>query len=165
MGLWDTIKGWFNIGGVQVLLWKYSEPLSKANPVIDGAALIKSKSGKRVLSLEIKFVEEYTHQVGEGDDKRSKTDTTVLGLLKFPDHDPGIGYPLDLKPGDQQEQLFTLHVALTDRLQNAGGVLGGIGKVAGWMTSEKLEYYLIAEASVQGAAFNTWDKKKIDIVA
>ena len=30
MGLWATIKGWLNIGGVKVLLWKYTEPLSKS---------------------------------------------------------------------------------------------------------------------------------------
>jgi hypothetical protein len=163
MGLWDTIKGWFNIGGVQVLLWKYTEPLSKSNPVITGAVLIKSKSPKTVAGLEVKVVEEYTTTEGEGEDKRTRTDTTVLGSVKFPENDPGVGYPLELQAGDNKEQPFTLHVAITTRLQNFGGVLGGIGKFAAFVSKEKLEYYLIAEARVKGAAFATSDRKKIAI--
>ena len=53
MGFFDKIKGWLNIGGVKVLLWKYSEPLSKSNPVITGAVLFKSKNDKTVSGLEV----------------------------------------------------------------------------------------------------------------
>ncbi len=163
MGLWDTIKGWFNIGGVKVLLWKYTEPLSKSNPVITGAVLLKSKSPKTVTNLEVKVVEEYTKTEGEGDQKRTWTDTTVMGTVKFPDRDPGIGYPLELTANENKEQPFTLPVAITNRLQNASGVLGGIGKFAAFVAKEKVEYYLIAEAKVKGAAFATSDRKKMAI--
>jgi hypothetical protein len=163
MGLWATIKRWFNIGGVKVLLWKYTEPLSRSNPVISGAVLLKTKSEKTVLSLEVKVIEEFTKTEGEGEDKRTKTETTILGTVKFPEHDPGIGYPLDLKPGEDKEQPFTVQVALTERLQTAGGVLGGIGKVAAWVAKEKVVYYLVAEASVKGAAFATTAREKLTI--
>jgi hypothetical protein len=163
MGLWTTIKNWLNIGGVQVLLWKYSEPLSKANPVINGAVLLKTKSEKTVLGLEVKVVEEITTTEGSGENKKTETETKILGSYKFPEFDTGIGYPLDLKPGENKEQTFVLPVALTDRLQHAGGVLGGIGKLAAFATGEKIQYFLIAEARVKGAAFNTSDKKKLKI--
>jgi hypothetical protein len=163
MGLWATIKGWFNIGGVKVLLWKYREPLSRANPFIPGAVLLKTKSPKTVLGLEIKVIEEFTKTEGEGENKRTKTETTILGSVKFPERDPGIGYPLELKPGEDREQEFTIHVALTERLQNAGGVLGGIGKLAAFVAREKVEYFLVAEASVKGAAFVTGDKQKLQV--
>lgn len=113
MGLWSTMMGWFNVGGVKVLLWKYTEPLSKANPVITGAVLLKSKKEKTVTSLEVKVIEEVTTTEGSGDDKTTEKETNILGTFKFPDRDPGVGYPLDLKPGADVEQPFTLHVALT----------------------------------------------------
>jgi len=163
MGLWTTIKGWLNIGGVQVLLWKYTEPLSRSNPVITGAILLKTKSDKTVLSLEVRVVEEFTQTEGEGEDKQTKTKRTVLGSVKFPDRDPGIGYPLDLKPGKNRQQPFTVQVALIDRLQHAVGRLGSLGKVAALLAQERAEYFLIAEARVQGAAFATADKKNIKI--
>jgi len=163
MGLWAKIKGWLNIGGVKVLLWKYTEPLSKSSPVITGGVLLKSKSDKTVTSLEVKVIEEFTTTEGEGDDKKSKTETTVLGSTKFPEHDAGVGYPFELKAGENKEQPFSVDVFLNDRLQNYGGMLGSVGKLAAWAAKEKLEYFLVAEASVKGAAFATSDKKKIKI--
>jgi hypothetical protein len=32
MGLWSKIKGWLNIGGVSVKLWKFREPLRRSDP-------------------------------------------------------------------------------------------------------------------------------------
>jgi hypothetical protein len=163
MGLWGKVKGWLNIGGVKVLLWKYSEPLSRSNPVITGAVLLKTKSPKTVLGVEVKAVEEFSKTEGEGDDKRTHTTTTVLGSVKFPGPEGSLAYPLELKPDANQEQPFTLPVAMTDRLQNYGGVLGGIGKLAAFAAKEKVEFFLVAEASVQGAAFKTSDRQKLKI--
>ena len=39
----------------------------------------------------------------------------------------------------------------------------GIGKLAAFASGEKVEYYLVAEASVKGAAFNTTAKEKLKI--
>jgi hypothetical protein len=164
MWLWDKFKSWFNIGGVTVLLWKYTEPLSKSVPLMKGAVLLKTKSPQRVKSLEVRVVEEYTWQKEVNGEKRNQTDTIVMGAMKFPEFDAGIGYPLDLKPDENMEQTFEFTVILTDRLQNAGGVIGSIAKAANWLSSEKLEYYIIAEAAVDGAMFATQDKKKIEIV-
>ncbi len=163
MGLWSTIKGWLNIGGVKVLLWKYTEPLSRSNPVISGAVLLKTKEEKTVTALEVKVIEEYTTTEGEGEDKKKETETTVLGSIKFPESEPGVGYPLELKAGTDKEQPFTVHVQLTTRLQNMGGVVGGIGKLAAFASGEKLEYFLVAEAKVKGAAFATTAKEKLKI--
>src|SRR5207249_670353 len=106
--------------------------------VISGAVLLKTKSDKIIPAVEIRVVEEFTKTEGEGENKRSKTETTILGSAKFPDRDPGIGYPLDLKPGENKEQPFTVPVALTERLQHSGGVLGGIGKIASFVAREKV---------------------------
>jgi hypothetical protein len=163
MGLWATIKGWLNIGGVKVKLKEYTNPLSRTNPVVTGAVLLEAKSDKTVTALEVKVIEEWTTTEGSGEDKRKDTETSVLGSFKFPDREPGLGYPLELKPGEGREQPFTVHVAMTSRLQNRGGVLGGVGKLAAFASGEKVEYFVVAEAKVKGAAFATTDKKKLNI--
>jgi hypothetical protein len=159
MGLLQKVKGWLNIGGVKVLLWKYSEPLKRSNPVITGAVLLKAKSPKTVLSVEVKFIEEFTH----GKDDERKTDTKVLGSYKVPEHGAGLGYPLEMKPGEDREEPFTVHVTMTDRLQNRGGMLGAIGKLGAFAASEKLEYFLVATADVKGTPFDPTHKVKMTI--
>lgn len=163
MGLWTKVKGWLNIGGVKVHLWKYSEPISRSNPVITGAVLLKTKSDKTVDALEVKVVEEVTRTEGEGDERRKNTETKVLGSVRFPGHDLGVGYPLELKPDANREQPFSLPVAVPDRLRDRKGVLGGIGKFAAFAAGEKVEYFLVAEASVKGAAFAASDKQRIAV--
>jgi hypothetical protein len=159
MGLWSTLKGWLNIGGVQVLLEKYTDPLKRSEPVLKGAVLLKAKSPKTVNKVEVKFIEEFTHKK----DGEQKTDTTVLGRFCFPEHDKGIGYPIALVPGENKEQPFTVNVSLSNRLQDFGGVLGAVGKFAAFASSEKVEYFLVASASVKGAAFDTSHKVKMKI--
>lgn len=163
MGLLSTIKGWLNIGGVKLLLWKYTEPLSRANPVINGAVLLKTKGDKTVTSLEVKVIEEVTEQEEEDGEKKSVTTTNVLGSAKFPDYEPGLGYPLELKAGADQEQTFTIHVAIEERLQDRKGVLGGIGKLAAFGSGEKTAYFIVAEAAIKGAAFKTTAKEKLKV--
>jgi hypothetical protein len=160
MGLWSTIKGWLNIGGVKVLLWKYTEPLKLSDPVITGAVLLKAKSPRTILALEVKVVEVHTFK----EDDQEKEETEELGNYRVPDDEPGLGYPLELKPGENQEEPFSLTVDVPDRLRHKGGVLGKAGKVGAFFASDKLEYFLIAEASVKGAAFATRHKVRIKVV-
>ncbi len=155
MGLWDTIKGWLNIGGVKVLLWKYKEPLSRSDPVISGAVLLKSKSPKTVLSLEVRVVEEYT--TGKAEER--VTDTLVLGSF----HASALGYPLELQAGEDKEEPFSFSVAFPERMQDAGGVVGTFGKVSAFMSQDQAVYYLIAEASVKGVSFCPSHKVKLKI--
>lgn len=162
MGLWSTIKGWLNIGGVKVLLWKYTEPLSRSNPVMKGGVLIKSKSDKTVNAIEVKVIEEHTYSEEEDGEKKTRTDTKVLGAVQFPGpSDPGLGYPLEVKTGQDREQRFSFPVVVPERMRDKKGVLGGLGKLGAFASGDKIEYYLVAEASVKGAAFKTSDKQKL----
>lgn len=159
MGLWGKVKGWLNIGGVKVLLWKYSEPLRRSEPIITGAVLLKTKSPRTVLSVEIRLVEEHTYKK----DEQTKTDTTVLGRFRFPDNDPGLGYPMEMKPGEDREQPFTLPVAMVDRLRDKGGILGATAKVGAFFSQDRVEHYLIAEADVQGTPLDPSHKVKMTL--
>jgi hypothetical protein len=160
MGLWGKVKGWLNIGGVKVLLWKYSEPLHRSDPVITGAVLLKTKSPRTVLSVEIRLVEEHTYKK----DDQTKTDTTILGKVRFPESEPGLGYPFEIKPGEDREQPFTLRVAMLDRLRDRSGTLGTVAKVGAFLSQDRVESYLIAEADVQGTPLDPTHKVKMPIV-
>src|SRR5437879_1881012 len=103
MELWSKIKGWLNIGGVDVKLSNYTEAVHRTKPVITGAVLLKTKEPKIIKELEVKLVEEYTH----GKDQQRKTDTTVLGRCRVTDAQ-GQTFPLELKPGENREEPFTL---------------------------------------------------------
>jgi hypothetical protein len=159
MGLWSKIKGWLNIGGVKVLLWKYTEPLKLSDPVITGAVLLKSKAPRTLLAVEVKFVEVHTFK----EDDQQKEETEELGSYRVPDDAPGLGYPLELKPGENQEETFTLEIADPGRLRHKGGVLGKASKVSAFLASDRVEYFLIAEASVKGAAFATKHKVRMKV--
>jgi hypothetical protein len=157
--MWTKIKGWLNIGGVGVKLWKYSEPLKRSNPVITGAALLKTKSDKTILKTEFKFIEE----VSSGSGENRKTETNVLGRVCYPEHDPGVGYPFVLKAGEMKEQPFSLNVNASKRLRDYGGVIGAVGKLAAFAGSEKVEFFLVATADVQGTPFDPSHKVKMKI--
>jgi hypothetical protein len=159
MGLWDKVKGWLNIGGVDIKLWKYREPLKRSDPVITGAALLKTRSDKTILSVEFKFIEKFTS--GQGEERKTRTE--VLGRICYPEHDPGVGYPLLLKAGEMKEQPFTLNVSVSKRLQDQGGVVGAVGKLAALAASERVEYFPVATTDVQGTPFDPAHKVKMKI--
>ena len=75
MGFLDTIKGWFNIGGVKVKLIEVPGTVSKTGNDLAGKVELTSKSDKHVLKMTYQLVEEHT--TGRGDDAETKTD--VLG--------------------------------------------------------------------------------------
>lgn len=159
--MWSTIMNWLGFGKMQVLLWKFSDPLKKSDPVITGAVLFKSSKDVKVKSLEVKVVEEYTWTEGEGDDKKTRSETTTLGSFKFPDRDPGIGYPHEIKGGAQAEQPFEVHVAVNETLQNHG--TSTVGKMLDFTSSDKIVYYLVAEAAVEGQTWASTAKEKLKI--
>jgi hypothetical protein len=160
MGLWSTIKGWLNIGGVDVKLWKYTEPLKLSDPEIKGSVLFKTKSPRSVLSLEVKFIEVHTFK--ENDEKKEEVE--VLASYRLPEEGRGLGYPLELKPGENQEEPFRLWIIVPDRMRHQGGVLGTASKVGAFLAQDKLQYFLIAEAKVKGAAFSASHKVAMKIV-
>ncbi len=159
MGLWDKIKGWLNIGGVDVKLLQYTEPLRRSNPVVTGTVLMKTKTPRRILSVEVRFIEEHTYKKNE----QKKTDTTVLGSYRVPGHGSGLGYPREIKPGEELKEPFTLNVAVSKRLQDFGGVIGAVGKVGAFLGGEKVEYYLVAEADVEGTPLDPTHKVKMKV--
>jgi hypothetical protein len=153
MGLWDKIKGWFNIGGVKVKLSEVSPTVSKKGNTITGKAILTSKSDKQVLGLAYKFNLRKT--TGSGEEKKVKD--YVIGEARSTES-------FEIKSGETKTVDFTIPYSIEKTLADMGGVLGAIGKVGNFLSGDKLEYTISVSASVKGAAFDTSDSMNVTVV-
>ena len=71
----------------------------------------------------------------------------------------------EIKADETKTVAFTIPYGLEKTLADMGGVLGGIGKVASFLSDEKIEYYVTASASVKGAAFDPSDTVAVTVVS
>lgn len=153
MGLWDTIKGWFNIGGVKVKLRDIDPKVAKKGSEIKGRVDLVSKGDKHVLKMTHKFVLECTK--GSGDDR--ETEETVLGKAVQEES-------FDIKTGETKTVDFLINYDIPDTLADKGGVLGAVGKLGAFASREKREYFVISECDVKGTAFDPSDRFKVSVV-
>lgn len=153
MGLLDTVKGWLNIGGVKVKIKDLNPMVPRSGTALQGKLELTSKSDKQVTGVNYKFVLKKT--TGSGDEK--KTQEFKLGETSSKE-------PFEIKAGETRTLDFTIPYSITASLKDMGGVLGGIGKIAAFASSEKLQYQVVATASVKGAAFGASDTVDVQIV-
>jgi sporulation-control protein spo0M len=143
MGMWDTVKGWFNIGGVSVKIQDVSPKVSMSGNVIAGKAQFSTKSPKDVNKIVYKLLRRRTH----GKDQEKKTEDTILAQATR-------GEAFKLQPGEPRTFDLRLDYTLPSELKHKGGVLGALGKIGAFADSEEDEYYLVAECEVKGTAFH-----------
>lgn len=156
MGFITKIKNMLGIGGVSVKLQAPNQ-VSKSDALIKGVVTLSTKSEQEVLTLKIKFIEEYS--TGRGDDEKTKE--IKLGSLSIPCN-------LTIKPGEIKEIPFSLPFEVSnsnaDDLIAKGGGMGALGKMAKFANKEKSEYFLEAEADVKSASLDPSDKKEIKLI-
>jgi sporulation-control protein spo0M len=143
MGLWSTIKGWLNIGGVKVTIEGLNNVISKDENVIKATVNLTTKSEKHVDRVEYKFLLKKT--TGSGEERKTKETVIAQHVLTE---------QFDLKPGETKTLDMELHYSLAKTLADMGGVLGGIGKAAKFLSSDKEEFFVVAQADVKGAAIS-----------
>ena len=80
MGFMDTVKGWFNIGGVKVRLEGIDKVVEKNGTNIKGKVYLTSKSDKTVLKMTYKFIMERSS--GRGDEKETEEKVIAKRVLK-----------------------------------------------------------------------------------
>jgi hypothetical protein len=153
MGFLDTVKGWFNIGGVAVKIRDVDPRVSRKGGRITGNAVLTTKSDKQVLKLDYKFVLRRT--TGRGEEQKTKE--YVLGRS-------GHGEPFDLKKGETKTVPFEIPYAVDTTLKDLGGVLGAIGKVGSFLSSEREEFFVVCNCDVKGAALDPSDKVAVTLV-
>src|SRR5205807_1768798 len=105
MGLLDTIKGWFNIGGVKVQMQDVPTQVSKTGNTIGGKVVLTSKNPKQVQKVVYKFLRRRTS--GRGAEK--KTEDHIIAQKVVPD-----GF--ELKPGETKEMDLRIDYSLAQEL-------------------------------------------------
>lgn len=156
MGFIQTIKNKLGIGGVKVEL-QVPGQVSKDASSVDGVVILTTKSEQEIVTVDVKFVEEFT--TGRGDDEETKE--FELGKVSIPGN-------YTIKPGERKEIPFTLPFTIAksnaDSLKEKGGALGALGSAAKFANKEKSVYLIDAEADVKSAALDPSDDKEIKLV-
>jgi sporulation-control protein spo0M len=143
MGLWSTVKGWLNIGGVKVTIEGLNKVIKKDENKITAKVVLTTKEDKHVDRLQYKFLLKKT--TGSGEQKQTKEYVIAQHVLTE---------QFDLKAGETKTLDLELMYSLEKTLADMGGVLGGIGKVASFLSTDKEEYFVVAQADVKGAAIS-----------
>ncbi|MDQ3111502.1 MAG: sporulation protein [Bacteroidota bacterium] len=148
MGFFGKIKQVLGIGTVSVKI-SATPTFSTSDVEIKGAVVITGKSDQLIESVKIEFEETFT--TGSGD--KATTKKFELGSVKLN------GFAIN--KGETKNVVFTLPFSYSktasERLADKGGVMGGIGKVSGFMQGEKSKFTLIATVDVKGASFDPND--------
>jgi hypothetical protein len=153
MGLLDTVKGWFNIGGISVKIQDVNPMVPKTGNKITGKVLLNTKTDKQVKNMTYKLVLKQT--TGRGNEQKTKE--YVLGQS-------GLDQPFELKKDETKTLDFNLPYSIDKSLKDMGGVLGAIGKIGAFAAAEKNEYFVVAQCGVKGAAFSPSASVPVTIV-
>jgi SpoOM protein len=153
MGLLDTIKGWFNIGGVSVKLQGVNPMVPKTGNKITGQVLLSTKTDKQIKNMTYKLLLKQT--TGHGNDRKTK-DYVLAQTTQ--------DQPFELKKDETKTLDFTLPYSIEKSLKDMGGMLGAIGKIGAFATSERNEYFVVAQCGVKGAALSPSASVPVTIV-
>ncbi len=153
MGILGTVKGWFNIGGVKVKIQDLLPRVSKSGSAIDAKVVLTTKADKQI--IKVKYIFLWKKTTGKGAEQ--KTEQQIFGQSS-------LDAPFELKAGETKVLDLHIDYAMPKRFQDMGGVLGAIGKLGAFASSEKDEYLVTAEASVKGTPFSPSDKVRMTLV-
>ncbi len=150
MSFFQKIKAFFGIGLMDVKLDVPIKTFKADDHAIVGTIRMTAKSDQRVKEISLQFEE--TWEKGSDDDKTTKT--FDLGKLSWKD-------AFDIKAGEVKEIPFELpfsyEKSLTDRVAEKGGVVGGLGAAARFLSKEKSTFWLTATVDLEASTFDPND--------
>jgi hypothetical protein len=71
--------------------------------------------------------------------------------------------PFHLGAGETKTLDLDLDYSLGNSLKDMGGVIGGLGKLAAFASSERDQYFVVAMVGVKGAAFMPSDRVQVTV--
>ncbi len=151
MGLWSTIKGWLNIGGVKVKIEGVDPVIRLGANQVAGKAVLTSKGDKEVVNVTCKVVHERKYKK----DNDERTESTTLGETCFE------GF--SLTTGETREVPFVVDYQLDEKLQHGGGVMGAIGKLGAFASGSKDAYFVVASCKVKGTVLGPSAKTELKL--
>ncbi len=147
MSFIQKIKAFFGIGLMDVVLDVPVKTFKADDHAIVGTIRMTAKSDQRVKEITLKFEENWTK--GSGDDKTTKT--FDIGKMSWKE-------AFDIKAGETKdvpfELTFSYEKSMTDRIAERGGVVGGLGAAARFLSSEKSDFWLTATVDLEASTFD-----------
>lgn len=166
MGLFDKVKGFFNVGGVSLKITKVENPFKAGDTWLSGKFTLKTDTDRTVLSYSARFYKKVTTK----ENNEEKTDTDTLGRISSKDYMISDTYPFELAAGETRELDFDItNVNCPVAWEHQEGVIGTVGKLAAFASSmsgsqEKVEYFVEVTADVKGTPFDPSDTVQIQVV-
>lgn len=149
------VKKWLGIEGVKLELELPDYAFQEVG-ALSGKIRFYSKNTQKVQLIRIAMVEKY--QRGRGTEKL--IDEYQLGEITLSDH-------FEVVENEVYTVKFTLPFSLVksemDELGDKNFVTGGLVKMAKMIRNVNSEFYVLAEAKVQGTALDPFDKQMIEI--
>jgi hypothetical protein len=156
MSFFAKIKQFFGAGTVKVEL-TVPPQVAKSSGQIAGRVALNALSDQQVLEVTVTLKE--TWHTGRGENRQEKE--FELGKVKLADD-------FAMRQSENRQFEFVLPFELlksgNDRLKDAGGALGVLGKVGSFADAERSDYHVVAEADVKGAMLDPSDKKEIQLL-
>ncbi|RMG84337.1 MAG: hypothetical protein D6714_08075 [Bacteroidetes bacterium] len=153
--MFGKVKKWLGIEGVKLELVLPDYAFREVG-ALSGKVRFFSQTPQRVTSVKIELIERYKR--GRGAEKL--IDEYELGKITLAE-------PFDVPERTPVEVEFTLPFSLLksemDALEEKNILTGGLVKVAKLIQNVKSEFYVLAEAKVEGTALNPFDKKQIEM--
>ncbi|MDX1666876.1 MAG: hypothetical protein R3350_06595 [Saprospiraceae bacterium] len=149
------VKKWLGIEGVKLELLIPDEIDENAG-LLSGRIRFMSMNPQKVVMIKVAMIERYVR--GRGDEKR--TDEYQLGETEM-------NQIIEIPEGEAVEVDFELPFQVVksemDELEDRNFFLGGLVKAAKYLRNVKSQYFVEAEAKVEGTALNPFDKQRIEI--
>ena len=154
--MFGKVKRWLGIEGVKVQLL-LPEQITEESGVIEGKIKFESMHLQTVKNVRLTLVEKYIR----GRWKNKLTDQYKLAEIEL--NEDILVPPQEVILLDF-ELPFTLIKSDMDQLEDNNIVMRPLVKAAKFLKNVKSEYYLEAEATVQGTALSPFDKQQVKIV-
>ncbi len=153
--MFGKVKKWLGIEGVKLELVLPDMAFREVG-ALSGQIRFFSKNTQQVTSIKVVLVEKYRR--GRG--KEKLIDEYQLGEIT-------LDKSFEVPENEPLEVEFTLPFSLVksemDEFGDKNFMTGGLVKVAKMLSAVKSEYYVQAEAKVEGTALNPFDKKSIQM--
>lgn len=153
--MFGKVKKWLGIEGVKLELILPDFAFKEVG-ALSGKILFYSKNAQTVKSIRIVMIEKYKR--GRG--KEKLIDEYELGEITLSD-------VFEVPENEALEVEFTLPFSLLksemDALGDKNILTGGLVKVAKMIRNVNSQFYVLAEAKVEGTALDPFDKQMIEV--
>ncbi len=155
--MFKKIKQLLGIEGVKMKV-HLPEEVSQKVRKIEGRIEFSTMNTQRIAYIEVKLIERYTHGRGKN---AKRTEEFLLGkilldngFMVYPEESVFIDFEL---PYEKMQSNM-------DTLEEKGGLVGGLAKLAKASRGAKSEYRVEAEAKVAGTALSPFDREIVNFV-